>query len=141
MAAPDEPKILESTAAQQGDALGAERPSVPPGASPVLQETADENAPGRSDSSRARHAGGRNIDAMLNVDLRVQVILGHARMPISQLLKLSRGSVIELDRRIGEHVDVVINDRLVARGDLVKLDGGQIGVTLTEILKDYVTDT
>lgn len=83
---------------------------------------------------------GRNIDAMLNVDLRVQVILGHTRMPISQLLKLSRGSVIELDRRIGEAVDLVINDRLVARGDLVKLDGDKIGVALTEIVKDYVLD-
>ena len=51
-----------------------------------------------------------------------------------------RGSVIELDRRIGEPVDVVINDRLVARGDLVKLDGDRIGVTLTEIVKDYVSD-
>ena len=83
---------------------------------------------------------GRNIDAMLNVDLRVQVILGHTRMPISQLLKLSRGSVIELDRRIGEAVDLVINDRLVARGDLVKLDGDKIGVALTEIVKDYVLE-
>lgn len=84
---------------------------------------------------------GRNIDAMLNVDLRVQVILGHTRMPISQLLKLSRGSVIELDRRIGEAVDLVINDRLVARGDLVKLDGDKIGIALAEIVKDYVLDT
>ncbi|MDP5350256.1 MAG: flagellar motor switch protein FliN [Paracoccaceae bacterium] len=88
----------------------------------------------------AKTQAGRNIEAMLNVDLRVQVILGHARMPISQLLKLSRGSVIELDRQIGEPVDVVINDRLVARGDLVKLDDDRIGVTLTEIVKDYVSD-
>ena len=83
---------------------------------------------------------GRSIEAMLNVDLRVQVILGHARMPIAQLLKLSRGSVIELDRRIGEPVDVVINDRLVARGDLIKLEGDRIGVSLTEIVKDHVPD-
>ncbi|HEY9022178.1 MAG: FliM/FliN family flagellar motor switch protein [Paracoccaceae bacterium] len=93
-----------------------------------------------SAAPRPPQQSGRNIEAMLNVDLRVQVILGHARMPISQLLKLSRGSVIELDRRIGEPVDVVINDRLVARGDLVKLDGDRIGVTLTEIVKDYVSD-
>lgn len=141
MAASDDPKILENTSAPDAEALSADRPSVPPGASPVFTEPADDKAAGSGAPSAARHAGGRNIDAMLNVDLRVQVILGNARMPISQLLKLSRGSVIELDRRIGEHVDVVINDRLVARGDLVKLDGGQIGVTLTEILKDYVMDT
>jgi flagellar motor switch protein FliN/FliY len=82
---------------------------------------------------------GRNIDAMLNVGLNVQIVLGHSRMPIANLLKLSRGSVIELDKRIGEPVDVVINDRLVARGDLVKLDGERIGVSLTEIVKDYIS--
>lgn len=106
-------------------------------------ETADIH---HSTAEQTTHAAaapqpGRNIEAMLNVDLRVQIILGHARMPISQLLKLSRGSVIELDRRIGEPVDVVINDRLVARGDLVKLEGDRIGVTLTEIVKDYVSET
>ncbi|MGY6695952.1 MAG: FliM/FliN family flagellar motor switch protein [Roseinatronobacter sp.] len=92
-------------------------------------------------STSATPTAGRNIDAMLNVDLRVEIVLGHARMPISQLLKLSRGSVIELDRHIGEPVDVVINDRLVARADLVKLGGDRIGVSLTEIIKDYVLDT
>jgi len=83
---------------------------------------------------------GRNIDAMLNIGLNVQVVLGQSRMPISQLLKLSRGAVIELDKKIGEPVGVVINDRLVARGDLVKIGGDRLGVTLTEIVKDYVSE-
>lgn len=83
---------------------------------------------------------GHNINAMLNVSLNVQIVLGQARMPIAQLLTLSRGSVIELDKRIGEPVDVMINDRLVARGDLVKVGENRIGVTLTEIVKDYVSD-
>ncbi|MCB1380988.1 MAG: FliM/FliN family flagellar motor switch protein [Alphaproteobacteria bacterium] len=81
---------------------------------------------------------GRNIDAMLNVGLQVQVILGRSRMPISQVLKLTRGSIIELDKRIGDPVEVMINDRLVARGDLVKLAGERLGVELTEIVKDYI---
>nr|WP_110814161.1 flagellar motor switch protein FliN [Pseudoroseicyclus aestuarii] len=85
-------------------------------------------------------APGRNIDAMLNVALDVQIVLGRARMPIAQLLKLSRGKVVELDKKIGEPVDVIINDRLVARGDLVKVGEGRLGVTLTEIVKDYVGD-
>ncbi len=87
----------------------------------------------------AGQPGGRNIEAMLNVGLNVQIILGHSRMPISKLLEFSRGSVIELDKKIGEPVEVVINDRLVARGDLVKLAGNRIGVSLTEIVKDYVS--
>ncbi len=98
-------------------------------------------APTQTGQTGQSTQAGRNIEAMLNVDLRVQIILGHARMPISQLLKLSRGSVIELDRRIGEPVDVVINDRLVARGDLIKLEGDRIGVTLTEIVRDYVSES
>jgi flagellar motor switch protein FliN/FliY len=107
---------------------------------PELDGPATEGGSVVASAAGAKTQAGRNIEAMLNVDLRVQVILGHARMPISQLLKLSRGSVIELDRQIGEPVDVVINDRLVARGDLVKLDDDRIGVTLTEIVKDYVSD-
>ncbi|MFC4669544.1 FliM/FliN family flagellar motor switch protein [Seohaeicola nanhaiensis] len=83
-------------------------------------------------------SGGRNIDAMLNVGLQVQIILGRSRMPISQILKLTRGSIIELDKKIGDPVDVLINDRLVARGDLVKLPGDRLGVELTEIVKDFV---
>ncbi|MWD28484.1 hypothetical protein E0K89_013450 [Aquicoccus sp. SCR17] len=75
---------------------------------------------------------------MFNVGLQVQVILGRSRMPIAQLLKLTRGSVIELDKKIGEPVEVMINDRLVARGDLVKLAEDRLGVSLTEIVKDYV---
>lgn len=107
---------------------------------PELEASTPQGDEPDSAAQRPQPQPGRNIEAMLNVDLNVQVILGHARMPISQLLKLSRGSVIELDRRIGEPVDVVINDRLVARGDLVKLEGDRIGVTLTEIVKDYVSE-
>ncbi|OWY15743.1 flagellar motor switch protein FliN [Thioclava sp. JM3] len=83
-------------------------------------------------------ADGQNVNAMLNVGLSVQIVLGQSRIPISQLLNLSRGSVIELEKKIGEPVDVVINDRLVARGDLVKVGDNRLGVTLTEIVKDYV---
>lgn len=90
-------------------------------------------------SGQAAQDDGQSIKAMLNVGLDVQIVLGRARMPISQLLALSRGSVIELDKKIGEPVDVMINDRLVARGDLVKVGENRIGVTLTEIVKDYIS--
>ena len=91
-------------------------------------------------------ASGRLAAAAVVLDagtlqvMDVQIVLGHARLPISQLLKFGRGSVIELDKRIGEPVEVVINDRLVARGDLVKLGDARIGVSLTEIVKDYVSE-
>nr|WP_235940352.1 MULTISPECIES: FliM/FliN family flagellar motor switch protein [unclassified Salipiger] len=61
-------------------------------------------------------------------------------MPIAQLLKLSRGSIIELDKSIGQPVEVMINERLVARGDLVRLPDERLGVSLIEIVKDYVSE-
>ncbi|MCA0942309.1 FliM/FliN family flagellar motor switch protein [Yangia mangrovi] len=83
---------------------------------------------------------GQGIDAMLNVGLNVQIVLGQTRMPIAQLLKLSRGSIIELDKSIGQPVEVMINERLVARGDLVRLPDERLGVSLIEIVKDYVSE-
>lgn len=89
-----------------------------------------EPAPQGTDASRS-------INALYNVKLDVQVILGNARMPISQLLHMARGSVIELDKRMGEPVDVMINDRVVARGNLVKVGEHGMGVTLTEIVEEF----
>lgn len=92
----------------------------------------------RDTSGVNRDPEGRPIDAMLNVGLHVQVVVGRARMPIAQLLKLSRGSVIELDRRIGDPVDIVVSNVTIGRGDLVKLEDGKLGVTIKEIIKEYV---
>ncbi len=88
----------------------------------------------------AAAGSGRNIDALLNVRLDVRVVLGRSRMPISELLELSKGSVIELDRKVGDPVDIMINDRMVARGDLVKVNGDHIGVALREIVKDFIPE-
>lgn len=83
--------------------------------------------------------GGRTVNSMLNVSMTVQVVLGEARMPVSQLLSLTRGSVVELDKRLGQPLDVIVGDRLVARGDLVKVGENGLGINLTEIAKDIVT--
>lgn len=68
-----------------------------------------------------------------HVPVRVQALLGRAQLTIDQLLELAVGSVVELDRRAGEPVDLLVNGRLIARGELVLVDG-QLGVTLTELL-------
>ena len=83
---------------------------------------------------------GTGINAMLNVGLDVQIVLGQARMPISRLLELTRGSIVELNRKIGAPVDLMVSDRLIARGDLVKVGEDRLGVSLTQIVKDYVAD-
>jgi flagellar motor switch protein FliN/FliY len=56
-------------------------------------------------------------------------------MQVSQLLKLGRGAVVELDRRLGEAVDIYVNNRLVARGEVVMVDDNRLGITMTEIVK------
>lgn len=83
---------------------------------------------------------GKNIDAMMRVSMDVRIVLGETKMPVAQVLKLGRGAVIELDKKIGEPVEVMIHDRVVARGNLVKVSEGRLGVTLTEIVKDYVPE-
>ncbi|WP_445193725.1 flagellar motor switch protein FliN [Sphingomonas sp. Tas61C01] len=75
-----------------------------------------------------------DLHAVLDVPVRVRAVLGRARMPIGELLRLSAGMVIELDRRVGEPVDIFVNDRLIARGEVVLIDDA-LGITLTEIVQ------
>jgi flagellar motor switch protein FliN/FliY len=75
-----------------------------------------------------------NLEAVYDVPLQISAVLGKASLKVNQLVKLSRGSVVELDRKIGEPVDVFVNDRLVAKGEIVLVDG-KIGITLTELVK------
>jgi flagellar motor switch protein FliN len=74
------------------------------------------------------------LEAVFDVPVRVQAVLGKSMMEVNQLLKLSTGSVIELDRRVGEAIDIFVNNRLVARGEVVIVDE-HLGVTMTEIVK------
>jgi flagellar motor switch protein FliN len=80
--------------------------------------------------------GNRNLDTILRIPVTVQVVLGSALMPVSNLLKLGRGAVIPLDHRVGEPVDVIVNGRLIARGEIVVVedDNSRFGVSLTEIV-------
>ena len=75
-----------------------------------------------------------DLEAVFDVPVRVSVVLGRTKMPVSQLLKLDTGTVIELDRQVGEAVEIFINDRLVARGEIVLVED-RLGVTMTEIIK------
>ncbi len=77
----------------------------------------------------------RNLDAILRIPVVVQVILGSATMPVANLMKLGRGAVVPLDHRIGAPVDVVVNGRVIARGEVVVVedDSSRFGVSLTEI--------
>ncbi|WP_321336846.1 flagellar motor switch protein FliN [Breoghania sp.] len=78
----------------------------------------------------------RNLDTILGIPVDVQVVLGSASMLVANLLKLGRGSVIPLNHRVGEPVDIVVNGRVVARGEVVVVedDNSRFGVSLTEII-------
>ena len=77
-----------------------------------------------------------HLEAILRIPVGVQVMLGSATMPVAELMRLAKGAVIPLDHGLGEPVDVVVNGRVVARGEMVVLDDdpSRVGVKLTEIV-------
>jgi len=77
----------------------------------------------------------RDLDAVYDIPVTLSAVLGKATMQVSQLLKLGRGAVVELDRNLGESIDIYVNNRLVARGEVVMVDDNRLGVTMTEIVK------
>jgi len=74
------------------------------------------------------------LEAVSDIPVSISVVLGKTSMQVQQLLKLGRGAVVELDRKVGEPVDILVNNRLVARGEVVVVED-KIGVTMTEIIK------
>ena len=78
--------------------------------------------------------GAQDLEAVYDIPVQVSAVLGKASMQVSQLLKLGRGAVVELDRKVGEAIDIYVNNRLVARGEVVVVDD-KLGVTMTEIIK------
>src|SRR5246127_4367464 len=79
--------------------------------------------------------GARELEAVYDIPVTVSAVLGKATMQVSQLLKLGRGAVVELDRKLGEAIDIFVNNRLFARGGVVIVVGSRLGVTMTEIVK------
>ena len=75
-----------------------------------------------------------DLEAVFDVPVQVSAVLGRAKMDVGQLLKLGPGAVLELDRKVGEAIDIYVNNRLVARGEVVLVEE-KLGVTMTEIIK------
>jgi flagellar motor switch protein FliN/FliY len=87
---------------------------------------------GDEDGATARVAA--DLEAVFDVPVQVSAVLGRARMDVGDLLKLGPGAVLELDRKVGEAIDIYVNNRLVARGEVVLVED-KLGVTMTEIIK------
>nr|WP_135211652.1 flagellar motor switch protein FliN [Vitreimonas flagellata] len=97
----------------------------------------DEFAPTPMDTpvGESMERSASDLAAVYDVPVNIQAVLGRSSMEVASLLRLSRGSVIELDRKVGEAIDIYVNNRLVARGEVVVVDD-RLGVTMTEIIKD-----
>jgi flagellar motor switch protein FliN/FliY len=102
------------------------------GALPLDDHGSSSKKPELSDPDTPKTAA--DLEKLFDVPVKVSAILGRSRMPVAELLKLEEGAVIELDRRVGEAIDIYVNDRLVARGEVVLVDN-KLGVTMTEIIK------
>ena len=93
---------------------------------PLLEKSSPEDA--------EPHRTATDLEAVYDIPVTVQAILGKSAMEVSQLLKLGKGAVIQLDRKVGEAIDIYINNRLVARGEVVLVEE-KLGVTMTEMIK------
>lgn len=102
-----------------------------PASETQLQPLVGEDAP------RAEPSGQSALDrlsAVYDVPVQLSAVLGRTTIPVNQLLRLGRGAVVELDRKVGEPVDIFVNNRLVARGEVLVVDD-RLGITMTEIVK------
>ncbi len=94
---------------------------------------ADPPAEGEDDEDGAQKFA-TDLQAVYDVHVSVSAVLGKTNMEVSELLKLGRGAIVELDRKIGEAIDIYVNNRLVARGEVVVVED-RLGMTMTEIVK------
>lgn len=100
-----------------------------------FEDMADEMLSAASASGEG--SGEKNasdLEAVFDVPVRISVVLGRAKIPIANLLKIDVGTIVELDRQVGEAIDIYVNERLVARGEIVLVED-RLGVTMTEIIK------
>lgn len=104
-----------------------------------LTSEAAETAPSgdtgnESSEEEASQKFATDLESVFDVNVNVAAVLGKTEMEVSQLLKLGRGAIVELDRKVGEAIEIYVNSRLIARGEVVVVED-QLGITMTEIVK------
>lgn len=98
------------------------------------EEPAGAAEPQAGGTGAAAPVNATALEAVYDVPVRVSAVLGRTRMAVADLLSVGAGTVLELDRKVGEAIDVFVNNRLVARGEVVLVEE-RLGVTMTEIIK------
>ena len=99
------------------------------------QEAGEEAPPQQDELVADEFSSVQDLEAVYDIPVQVSAVLGKSTMHVSQLLKLGRGAVVELDRKVGEAIDIYVNNRLVARGEVVVIED-RLGITMTEIIKE-----
>ncbi len=102
-----------------------------------MADAPTETPPAAAATPAASPSGGienLSLETVYDIPVQITVVLGKTSMQVNQLLKLGRGAVLELDKKVGEPIDIFVNNRLVARGEVVVVED-KIGVTMTEIIK------
>jgi flagellar motor switch protein FliN/FliY len=119
-------KVKVESEAAAADGVAPEAPASQPA----------ETAPAAPASAAAASGGFDGLDVVMSIPVEIEIVLGTTQMPLSRLMKLTRGAIIPLDRKVGEPVDIVVNNRVVARGEVVILDEAQsrFGVSLTSVV-------
>ena len=105
-----EPPTSEVSAVEEGDYLD-----------PLMEEMEAPNS-------------GRDLESVYDIPIKVSAILGNARLKVKDVMKMRKGEVVELDRSVGDAIDIWVNNRLVARGEVVVVEE-KLGITMTEIIK------
>jgi flagellar motor switch protein FliN/FliY len=98
----------------------------------LINPAAPPTAPGAGDDNAVKNAA--DLEALFDVPVHVSAVLGRTKMDVGDLLKIAPGTMLELDRKVGEAIDIFVNNRLVARGEVVLVED-RLGVTMTEIIK------
>ncbi len=117
---------VKETDTVQTEGVAPEAAAPPSPAAPQKAPAAPAQAEGNFDG----------LDVVMSIPVEIEIVLGTTQMPLSRLMKMTRGAIIPLDRKVGEPVDIVVNNRVVARGEVVILDESQsrFGVSLTSVV-------
>jgi flagellar motor switch protein FliN/FliY len=132
---PVEPTTAGEPAAPEPEAQEPEALEREAGPKLALDEFEPTVALATDAAADAEDKSAVDLAPVFDVPVHISAVLGRANLSVAQLLQLAQGSVLELDRKVGEAIDIYVNNRLVARGEVVIVDE-RLGVTMTEIIKD-----
>lgn len=99
-----------------------------------LEEIKDDSSENDDNPFEPGEAMVKEVEAIYDIPVTLSAVLGTSQMRVDQLLRLGRGAVVELNRKVGEAIDIYVNNRLVARGEVVVVED-KLGITMTEIIK------